>query len=105
MLEFSLFFILHQKAFNATSPLAQWLRIRLPMQGMRVRDLVREDHTCRKATNPTTTEACVPLAEQLSLCAATTEACAPRAHAPQREKPPQWEVCAPQQSPNAAKNK
>ena len=31
---------------------AQWLRIRLPMQGTRVRALVREDPTCRGATKP-----------------------------------------------------
>ena len=33
----------------------------------------------------------------LSLCATTTEASAPRAHAPQQEKPPQWEARALQQ--------
>ena len=32
----------------------------------------------------------------LSPSATTTEACAPRAHAPQQEKPPQWEAHAPQ---------
>ena len=32
------------------SLVAQWLRIRLPMQGTRVRALVREDPTCREAT-------------------------------------------------------
>ena len=32
----------------------------------------------------------------LSLHAATTEACAPRARAPQQEKPLQWEARAPQ---------
>ncbi|KAJ8787666.1 hypothetical protein J1605_022824 [Eschrichtius robustus] len=31
---------------------AQWLRICLPMQGTRVRALVREDPTCREATKP-----------------------------------------------------
>ena len=31
---------------------AQWLRIHLPMQGTRVRALVREDPTCRGATKP-----------------------------------------------------
>ena len=31
---------------------AQWLRIRLPMQGTQVRALVREDPTCRGATKP-----------------------------------------------------
>ena len=35
-----------------TSLVAQWLRIRLPMQGTRVRTLVREDPTCRRATKP-----------------------------------------------------
>ncbi|KAJ8795983.1 hypothetical protein J1605_002745 [Eschrichtius robustus] len=42
------------------SLVAQWLRICLPMQGTRVRALVREDPTCRGATTPcpcaTTTE-------------------------------------------------
>ena len=34
------------------SLVAQWLRICLPMQGTRVRALVREDATCRGATGP-----------------------------------------------------
>ena len=66
---------------QGTSLVAQWLRIRLPMQGTWVRSLVLE--------NPT-------WAEQLSLCATTTEACMPRTRAPQQEKPPQWEARAPQ---------
>ena len=37
---------------QGTFPVAQWLRIRLPMQGTRVRSLVREDPTCRGATKP-----------------------------------------------------
>ena len=37
---------------TGTSLVAQWLRIRLPMQGTRVRALVREDPTCRGATKP-----------------------------------------------------
>ena len=32
-----------------TSLVAQWLRIRLPTQGARVRALIREDPTCRGA--------------------------------------------------------
>ena len=32
-----------------TSMVAQWLRIRLPMQGTRVQALVWEDPTCRGA--------------------------------------------------------
>ena len=35
-----------------TSLVAQWLRIRLLMQGTRVRALVWEDPTCRGATKP-----------------------------------------------------
>ena len=35
-----------------TSLVAQWLRIRLPMQGTRVRSLVQEDPTCRGTTKP-----------------------------------------------------
>ena len=34
------------------SLVAQWLRIRLPMQGTRVRALAWEDPTCRGATRP-----------------------------------------------------
>ena len=37
---------------TGASLVAQWLRIRLPMQGTRVRTLVREDPTCRGAANP-----------------------------------------------------
>ena len=35
-----------------TSLVAQWIRIRLPIQGTRVRALVREDPTCHGATKP-----------------------------------------------------
>ena len=34
------------------SLVAQWLRIRLPMQGTRVQSVVREDPTCRGVTKP-----------------------------------------------------
>ena len=37
---------------SGTSLVAQWLRIRLPMQGTWVQSLVREDPTCRGATKP-----------------------------------------------------
>ena len=37
---------------DKASLVAQWLRIHLPMQGTRVRALVREDPTCRGATKP-----------------------------------------------------
>ena len=42
----------NQKMSSRASLVAQWLRIRLPMQGTRVRALVREDPTCRGATKP-----------------------------------------------------
>ena len=41
-----------QKVETGTSLVAQWLRIHLPVQGTRVRALVREDPTCRGATKP-----------------------------------------------------
>ena len=37
---------------SVTSLVVQWLRIRLPVQGTRVRALVQEDPTCRRATKP-----------------------------------------------------
>ena len=42
----------HQNKHSRASLVAQWLRIRLPMQGTRVRALVWEDPTCREATRP-----------------------------------------------------
>ena len=41
-----------KKEIYWTSLVAQCLRIRLPMQGTRVRALVQEDPTCRGATKP-----------------------------------------------------
>ena len=41
-----------QKESEWASLVAQWLRIHLPMQGTRVRALVRENPTCRGATRP-----------------------------------------------------
>ena len=41
-----------KNCFQRASLVAQWLRIRLPMQGTRVRALVGEDRTCRGATMP-----------------------------------------------------
>ena len=91
-----------------TSLVAQWLRIRLPMQGTWVQALFREDPTCRRATKPVSHSywACAlepashnywaHVPQLLSPRATTTEARTPRARAPQQEKPPQWEVCAPQ---------
>ena len=99
------------------SLVAQWLRVRLPMQGTQVRSLVREGPTCRGATEPVHHNywacalepashnywACEP--QLLSLHDTTAEAHMPRAPALQQEKPPQWEAHSPQRRPNAAKNK
>ena len=91
---------------EGASLVAQWLRIRLPMQGTRVRALVREDPTCRRTTKPVRLNywACSlePASHNywahepklLSPRATTTEACTPRAPAPQQVKPLQWETHA-----------
>ena len=123
-----------KRALIQTAPVVQWLRIHLPMQGTQVRSLVWEDPTCRRATKPVCCNywARVPqllkaacsrarVPQLLSPHAATTEAHAPRARAPQQEKPLQCEARTPQQRvvptrhnwrkpvqqgrPNAAKNK
>ena len=62
------------------SLVAQWLRIRLPMQRTRVRALVWEDPTCRGATGPVSHN---------------YWACASGACALQQERPRQWEARAP----------
>ena len=61
------------------SLVAQWLRIRLPVQGTRVRALVREDPTYRGAAKP---------------MRHNYWAHAPRACALQQGKPARWEACA-----------
>ena len=40
------------KSESETFLVAQWLRTYLPMQGTRVRPLVREDSTCHRAIKP-----------------------------------------------------
>ena len=77
------------------SLVAHWLRICLPMQGTRVQVLVQEDPTCRGATKPMHRAQLLSLRSRtrepqlLSPRATTTEACMPRARAPQQETPPQ----------------
>ena len=94
--------------------MAQWLRIRLPMQATCVRALVREDPICHGATKPMRHN-------YLSLRAATTAARTPRARALRREatavrslrttakssphSTQPEKTCAQQRRPNAAKNK
>ena len=94
-----------------TSLVAQWLRIRLPMQGTRVWALVWEDPTCRKATKPLRHDywACAlepashnywsPRAE--SPCSTAREATAMRSPCTAKKSSP----CSQQRRPNAAKNK
>ena len=41
-----------KKIVGGTSLVAQWLRIRLPIQGTWVRSLVQEDPTCHGAPKP-----------------------------------------------------
>ena len=62
----------NQEMFNRASLVAQWLRICLPMQGIRVRALVWEDPTCRRATRLVSHDywacasgACAPQQERL----------------------------------------
>ena len=83
---------------------AQWLRICLPVQGPRVQSLICEDPACCRAAKPVHHNywscALEPMSHnywayepQLRIPrATTTEAHAPRAHALQQEKPPQWEA-------------
>ena len=74
-----------------TSLVAEWLRIRLPVQGTRVRALVQEDHTCSGATKPVCHNYWACALEPVSHnCWARVS----RARAAQQEKPPQWEARA-----------
>ena len=44
--------IIQKRYVHGTSLVVQWLRIRLPVQGTRVRALLWEDPTCHGATKP-----------------------------------------------------
>ena len=91
---------INQKISLWTSLVVQCMWICLPMQGIWVRSLAPEDSTSLGATGPCAqllrpcSRACEP--QLLSPCAVPTEACAPRACAPQQEKPPQWQAHVPQ---------
>ena len=69
--------------------MAQWLRVRLPMQGTQARSLAREDPTCHGATKPVRHNYRAHTLQLLSPCTATTEAHTPRDRALQQEKSPQ----------------
>ena len=68
------------KKAQRASLVAQRLRVCLPMQGTRVRALVWEDATCRRATRPVSHNCW---------------ACASGACAPQQERPRRWEARTP----------
>ena len=78
----------HKKERNRASLVAQWWRICLSIQGIRVWSLIWENPTCCDTTKlgASTTEPVL-----LSPGATATEVACPRAHALQQEKPPQWE--------------
>ena len=78
------------KSSYRASLVAQWLRIRLPMQGTWVWALVREDPICHGAAKPVRHNywACA-----LEPVGHNYWAHAPRASALQQEKPLQWEAC------------
>ena len=76
--------VLLEKKLEA-SPVARWLRIRLPMQGTRVRALVWEDPTCRGAAKPVCHNCWACALEPVGH---NYWAHVPRARAPQQEKPP-----------------
>ena len=67
-----------------TSPVVQWMRIRLPMQGTWVQSLVQEDPTCCWATKP--------VCHNYWACQLQLLKCALRAFTLQQEKPLQWEA-------------
>ena len=72
----------------------QWLTICLPMQETRVQSLMWGDSTCQGATKP--------VCRNYWACALEPRnhgAWVPRAHAPQQEKPLQWEAHAPHKEP------
>ena len=84
------------------SLVTQVWRIHLAVQKTWVQSLILEDSTCIGATKPVhhNSWAC-----GLEPWVTITEACAPRVHALQQEKPPQWAACAPQleSSPSSPK--
>ena len=80
------------KIDNRASLVAQWLGVRLPVQGTRVRALAWEDSTCRRATEPVL---CNKPRQWGPRTAANSSSCLP-----QLEKAHEQ-----QQRPNTAKNK
>ena len=87
------------KDSSGTSLVAQWLRIRLPMQGTKFQSLVWEDPTRHGATKPMRHNYWAHAPQLLSPHATTTEGRMPRARVPQQEKTP---LTATRESPRAA---
>ena len=77
---------LNLKVRWGTSLVAQWLRIRLPMQGTQVQSLVQEDPTCCRATKL--------LCHNYWACALEPASHNYWAHAPQLLKPLRPRACA-----------
>ena len=77
------------KVTYRTSLVVQWMGIHLPMQGIQVQSLVREDFTCHGSTKPVWHNYWAQLLQVLKHRSL-------RACVPQQERPPQWEACAPQ---------
>ena len=92
--------ITFKNEMTGTSLVAQWLRIHLPMQGTRIRALVQEDPTCRRATKPVCHNYwdCALEPASHSYWARMPQLLKPTCLEPvlRNEKPPQWEACAPQ---------
>ena len=95
--------------WEGTSLVVQWLRIRLPMQGIWVRALVRGGPTCRGATKPVCHDcwACVPqLLKPTCLESVLCNMRSPRTATKSSPRSPQLEKAREQQRrPNAYKNK
>ena len=94
--------LLDFKNHLGTSLVAQGLRIPLPMQRTRVRSLVREDPPCHRATKPMRHNywACALEPASHNHWARALQLLKPTHLEPvlrHKEKPPQWEACAPQQ--------
>ena len=89
--------VLHDlKRIQGASLMAQWLRIRLPMQGTRVQALIREDPTCRRATKP--------VRHNYRACALEPASHNYWAHVPQLLKPPHLEPVLPTREATAMRS-
>ena len=97
--------IFYKRVYWGTSLVAQWLGIRLQMQGTRVRALVQEDPMCCGVAEPVHHHywacALAPVCHNYWAC--VVEARAPGACAPQQERPLQWEACTPWQRVSPAR--